>query len=491
MWDKKFSKEGLTFDDVLLIPSHSSHSPRNVDTAIEISANHKLNIPLISSCMDTVTESSTAIAIARQGGLGIIHRNMEIGKQAEEVDRVKRSESGVISNPFHLHPGDKIHQAEALMAKYRISGVPIVDQQKKLVGIVTNRDLRFVEDYDLPVEDVMTEKNLITAPVGTTLQEAKVILRKHRIEKLPLVDVDGVLCGLITIKDLEKAMCFPTSAKDQQGRLLVGAAVGVGEDSIPRTEALLDAQVDVVVVDAAHGHARSVLSGIEKLRSRYPNLAIMAGSVTTARATKDLVSAGATMIRVGMGPGAACTTRIVAGIGVPQITAVYDCATEARKHGVSVVADGGIRYSGDIVKAIAAGADAVMIGSLFAGTEESPGDIEIYQGRRSKVYRGMESLGAMRVRSHEGSCYLLHSSKENPSRFVPEGIEGRVSCKGPLADVVHQLVGGLRAGMGYCGACTLRELQEKTEFIRISPSSLRESHPHDVQITKETPNYKI
>ncbi|WP_149454428.1 IMP dehydrogenase [Pasteuria penetrans] len=488
MWSEKFSKEGLTFDDVLLVPNRSTYLPKDVDTTTEIATGQKLHIPLLSSGMDTVTETPTAIALARQGGLGIIHRNMGIDEQAGEVDRVKRSESGVISNPFYLHPEHRVHEAKALMSKYKISGVPIVDRHKKLVGIITNRDLRFIKDYDVSVSEVMTKENLVTASVGTTLQGAEGILQERRIEKLPLVDSDGILCGLITIKDLEKAMRFPTSAKDKQGRLLVGAAVGTGEDTIPRVEALLAAQVDVIVIDTAHGHSQGVLTLVEELRRRYADVTIMAGNVATAEATRDLITAGATIIKVGMGPGSICTTRIIAGIGIPQITAIYDCAAEARKHGVSIVADGGIRYSGDIVKAIAAGADAVMIGSLFAGTEESPGDTEIYQGRRFKVYRGMGSHGAMRSGSKDR---YFQSGEMDTSKLVPEGVEGRVPYKGPLADTVHQLMGGLRAGMGYCGVGNLRQLQNQTKFIRISPASLYESHPHGVQITKETSNYNI
>ena len=485
MWEEKFAKEGLTFDDVLLIPAKSDVLPKDVDVSTRLGEGIRLNIPLISAEMDTVTEAPMAIAIARQGGLGIIHKNMKIEEQAEEVDRVKRSESGVITKPFYLHPEHKVYDAEALMSKYRISGVPIVDKERKLVGILTNRDMRFIRDYSTPISEVMTKENLVTAPVGTTLKEAEEILQKHKIEKLPLVDERGVLKGLITIKDIEKATLFPNAAKDAQGRLLAGAAVGVSSDTFKRAAALVEAEVDVLVVDTAHGHSRGVLETVAELRRRYPDLCIVGGNVATAEGTRDLIEAGASVVKVGIGPGSICTTRVVAGIGVPQITAIYDCATVARQYGVPIIADGGIRYSGDIVKAIAAGADAVMLGSLFAGTEEAPGESEIFQGRRFKVYRGMGSLGAMQAGS--GDRYF----QENVKKLVPEGIEGRVPYKGPLADTVFQLVGGLRAGMGYCGVRNLQELKEKTRFIRITGASLRESHPHDVQITKEAPNYHI
>ncbi|MFS8611033.1 inosine-5'-monophosphate dehydrogenase [Planifilum fulgidum] len=485
MWEEKFAKEGLTFDDVLLIPAKSDVLPKDVDVSTRLGEGIRLNIPLISAGMDTVTEAPMAIAIARQGGLGIIHKNMKIEEQAEEVDRVKRSESGVITKPFYLHPEHKVYDAEALMSKYRISGVPIVDKERKLVGILTNRDMRFIRDYSTPISEVMTKENLVTAPVGTTLKEAEEILQKHKIEKLPLVDERGVLKGLITIKDIEKATLFPNAAKDAQGRLLAGAAVGVSSDTFKRAAALVEAEVDVLVVDTAHGHSRGVLETVAELRRRYPDLCIVGGNVATAEGTRDLIEAGASVVKVGIGPGSICTTRVVAGIGVPQITAIYDCATVARQYGVPIIADGGIRYSGDIVKAIAAGADAVMLGSLFAGTEEAPGESEIFQGRRFKVYRGMGSLGAMQAGS--GDRYF----QENVKKLVPEGIEGRVPYKGPLADTVFQLVGGLRAGMGYCGVRNLQELKEKTRFIRITGASLRESHPHDVQITKEAPNYHI
>ncbi|BCU80227.1 inosine-5'-monophosphate dehydrogenase [Polycladomyces abyssicola] len=485
MWDDKFAKEGLTFDDVLLIPNKTDVLPRDVDVSTKLTDKIRLNIPLISAGMDTVTEAPMAIALARQGGIGIIHKNMKIEEQAEEVDRVKRSESGVITNPFYLHPDHKVYEAEELMSKYRISGVPIVDEKRKLVGIITNRDLRFVHDYSTPISEVMTKENLVTAPVGTTLKEAEGILQKHKIEKLPLVDENGVLKGLITIKDIEKATLFPHAAKDEQGRLLAGAAVGVSQDTFKRAAALVEAEVDVLVVDTAHGHSKGVLETVAKLREMFPDLVIIAGNVATAEGTRDLIEAGASIVKVGIGPGSICTTRIVAGIGVPQITAIYDCATVAREYGVPIIADGGIRYSGDIVKAIAAGAHAVMLGSLFAGCEESPGESEIYQGRRFKVYRGMGSLGAMQAGSKD------RYFQENVRKLVPEGIEGRVPYKGPVADTVYQLIGGLRAGMGYCGVKNLDELRENTRFIRITNASLRESHPHDIQITKEAPNYHL
>ena len=485
MWEEKFSKEGLTFDDVLLIPAKSEVLPKDVEVSTRLGEGIRLNIPLISAGMDTVTEAPMAIAIARQGGIGIIHKNMKIEEQAEEVDRVKRSESGVITKPFYLHPEHKVYDAEALMSKYRISGVPIVDKERKLVGILTNRDMRFIRDYSTPISEVMTKENLVTAPVGTTLKEAEEILQKHKIEKLPLVDERGVLKGLITIKDIEKATLFPNAAKDAQGRLLAGAAVGVSSDTFKRAAALVEAEVDVLVVDTAHGHSRGVLETVAELRRRYPDLCIVGGNVATAEGTRDLIEAGASVVKVGIGPGSICTTRVVAGIGVPQVTAIYDCATVARQYGVPIIADGGIRYSGDIVKAIAAGADAVMLGSLFAGTEEAPGESEIFQGRRFKVYRGMGSLGAMQAGSRD------RYFQENEKKLVPEGIEGRVPYKGPLADTVFQLVGGLKAGMGYCGVKNLQELKEKTRFIRVTGASLRESHPHDVQITKEAPNYHV
>ncbi|MEV2325526.1 IMP dehydrogenase [Paenibacillus larvae] len=485
MWEAKFAKEGLTFDDVLLVPRKSEVFGKEIDISSELSPNVKLNIPFLSSAMDTVTEAAMAIAMAREGGIGIIHKNMSIDQQAEEVDRVKRSESGVITNPFSLTPDHHVYDAEALMAKYRISGVPIVNEQNKLVGILTNRDLRFVHDFSIQIKEVMTHDNLVTAPVGTTLEQAEVILQQHKIEKLPLVDEHNELKGLITIKDIEKAIQFPNSAKDAQGRLLVGAAVGVSKDVMERTAALVKAGVDVVVLDSAHGHHINILNTVKRIREQYPDLTIIAGNVATAEGTRDLIEAGASIIKVGIGPGSICTTRVIAGIGVPQITAIYDCATAAREYNVPIIADGGIKFSGDVVKAIAAGASAVMLGSMFAGTEESPGEFEIYQGRRFKVYRGMGSLGAMK----EGSKDRYF--QENESKLVPEGIEGRVAYKGPLEDTIFQLVGGLRSGMGYCGAKNISELINDTTFVKITGAGLKESHPHNVHITKEAPNYSL
>jgi IMP dehydrogenase len=485
VWETKFAKEGLTFDDVLLMPRKSDVLPREVDVSTRLSSKLKLNIPLMSAGMDTVTESQLAIAIAREGGIGVIHKNMTISQQAEEVDRVKRSESGVITNPFSLTPEHHVYDAEELMSKFRISGVPIVNEANKLVGILTNRDLRFVHDYSIKIKEVMTRDNLVTAPVGTTLQQAEGILQKHKIEKLPLVDENYELKGLITIKDIEKAIQFPNAAKDPQGRLVVGAAVGISKDTMERVTALVQAGVDLIVVDSAHGHQRNILNAVASIRSTYPELVIVAGNVATAEATRDLIEAGASVVKVGIGPGSICTTRVIAGIGVPQITAIYDCAMAARPYNIPVIADGGIKYSGDLTKAIAAGASAIMIGSLFAGTEESPGESEIYQGRRFKVYRGMGSIGAMKDGSKD------RYFQENESKLVPEGIEGRVAYKGPLADTIHQLIGGLRSGMGYCGTANLEQLKEDTQFVRISGAGLRESHPHDVQITKEAPNYSL
>lgn len=483
----KIVKEGLTFDDVLLIPARSEVLPREVNTRTRLTGSISLNIPIISAGMDTVTESRMAIAIAREGGIGIIHKNMSIRRQAEEVDRVKRSESGVIVDPFYLSPDNQIIEAENLMAKYRISGVPIVDNEKRLVGIITNRDLRFVKDYDQPIKDVMTSTGLVTAPVGTTVDEAKEALQEHKIEKLPLVDENNVLKGLITIKDIEKAEKFPIAAKDSQGRLLVGAAVGITQDMEDRVRALVEAEVDVVVVDTAHGHSLGVLNAIEIIKKRWPELIVIAGNVATASGTEDLINAGADVVKVGIGPGSICTTRVVAGVGVPQITAISDCAEKAHEYNIPIIADGGIKYSGDIVKALAAGADTVMIGSLLAGTEESPGEMEIYKGRSYKVYRGMGSMGAMQ----EGSKDRYFQEQTEAAKLVPEGIEGRVPYKGSLADTIFQLVGGIRAGMGYCGTKTIKELREKSKFIRITAAGLRESHPHDIRITKEAPNYSV
>ena len=487
MWESKFAKEGLTFDDVLLVPAKSEVLPKDVDLSVHLTDTLQLNVPIISAGMDTVTEAAMAISMARQGGLGIIHKNMSIEQQAEQVDKVKRSESGVITNPFFLTPEHQVFDAEHLMGKYRISGVPIVNnlEEKILVGILTNRDLRFISDYSIPISDVMTKENLVTAPVGTTLGEAEKILQKYKIEKLPLVDETGVLKGLITIKDIEKVIEFPNSAKDSQGRLVVGAAVGVTADSMIRVAKLVEAGVDVLVVDTAHGHSQGVIDTVRKIREEFPSVNIIAGNVATAEATRELIEAGANIIKVGIGPGSICTTRVVAGVGVPQITAVYDCATEARKHGVAIIADGGIKYSGDIVKALAAGGHVVMLGSMLAGTSESPGETEIFQGRRFKVYRGMGSVGAMEKGSKD------RYFQEDNKKFVPEGIEGRVPYKGPVGETIYQMVGGLRSGMGYCGAKNLEELRENAQFVKMTGAGLRESHPHDVQITKESPNYSI
>ena len=475
-------RDGLTFDDVLLVPARSEVLPKEVDLSVQLTKNIRLNIPILSAAMDTVTDSRMAIAMAREGGLGIIHKNMSIEEQASQVDKVKRSEHGVITDPFYLSPENLIRDAEALMSRYRISGVPIT-RNGKLVGILTNRDLRFETDYERPIGEVMTSENLITAPEGTTLEEAKEILAKHRIEKLPILDWEGNLRGLITIKDIEKTQKYPNSAKDSNGRLLCGAAVGVTTDVFDRIDALLAAKADVINIDTAHGHSTGVLKQVEAIRKRYPDITLFAGNVATAAATHDLISAGADVVKVGIGPGSICTTRVVAGIGVPQITAISDCAEEADKHGIRIIADGGIKYSGDITKALAAGGSCVMLGSLLAGTEESPGAMEIYQGRSFKVYRGMGSLGAMA----EGSKDRYF--QEGAKKLVPEGVEGRVPYKGTLADTIFQMVGGLRSGMGYCGAKTVEDLRTKSEFIRITGAGLAESHPHDISITKESPNY--
>lgn len=489
MREDKFAKEGLTFDDVLLVPAESEVLPNQVDLSVDLTPNLKLKSPFISAGMDTVTEAKMAIAMARQGGFGVIHKNMSIEQQAEEVDRVKRSESGVITNPFFLTPEHQVYDAEHLMGKYRISGVPIVNNidEQKLVGILTNRDLRFIEDYSILISEVMTSEQLVTAPVGTTLGEAEKLLQKYKIEKLPLVDDQGMLKGLITIKDIEKVIEFPNAAKDAQGRLIVAAAVGVTGDAMKRIEKLVDAGVDAIVIDTAHGHSKGVLDQLKAIREAYPDLAIIAGNVATAEGTKALIEAGASVVKVGIGPGSICTTRVVAGVGVPQITAVYDCALAAKEYGVPVIADGGIKYSGDIVKALAAGAHAVMLGSIFAGTSESPGETEIFQGRQYKVYRGMGSVGAMQA----GSKDRYFQSESDNKKLVPEGIEGRIAYKGPLGDTFHQLAGGLRSGMGYCGAKTLDNLRNDAQFVRITGAGLRESHPHDVQITKEAPNYFV
>ncbi|MFC4354702.1 IMP dehydrogenase [Chryseomicrobium palamuruense] len=487
MWESKFQREGLTFDDVLLVPAKSEVLPKDVDLSVQLTDRIKVNIPIISAGMDTVTEAKMAIAMARQGGLGIIHKNMSIDEQAEQVETVKRSENGVITDPFFLTPEHQVYDAEHLMGKYRISGVPIVnnENEQKLVGIITNRDLRFIQDYSLKIDDVMTKENVVTAPVGTTLEEAEKVLQQYKIEKLPLVDEAGILKGLITIKDIEKVIEFPNAAKDEQGRLLVGAAVGVTKDTMMRVEKLVKAHVDVITIDTAHGHSQGVMETVKEIRAAYPDLAIIAGNVATAEATRELIEAGADIIKVGIGPGSICTTRVVAGVGVPQITAVYDCATEARKHGKAIIADGGIKYSGDIVKALAAGGHVVMLGSILAGTSESPGETEIFQGRRFKVYRGMGSIGAMERGSKD------RYFQEDAKKLVPEGIEGRLPYKGPLSDTIHQLTGGIRSGMGYCGAHNLEKLRNEAQFIKMTGAGLRESHPHDVQITKEAPNYSI
>ena len=489
MWETKFQKEGYTFDDVLLIPAESHVLPNDVDLKVQLAKNLLLKIPLMSASMDTVTDSTMAIAIARQGGLGVIHKNMSIEAQAEEVHKVKRSESGVILNPFFLTPKHSVQEAEKLMAKYHISGVPIVESfdNQKLVGILTNRDLRFITDYSIEIEEVMTKEPLITAPVGTSLKEAESILQRHKIEKLPLVDEKGNLSGLITIKDIEKVIEFPNSAKDKHGRLLVAAAVGITSDTFERTKALLEAGADAIVIDTAHGHSEGVIRKIKEIRETFPDATLIAGNVATAEGTRALFEVGVDVVKVGIGPGSICTTRVVAGVGVPQVTAIYDAATVAREYGKAIIADGGIKYSGDIVKAIAAGGHVVMLGSLLAGTDESPGEFEIYQGRRFKTYRGMGSLAAM----ENGSSDRYFQSKNEANKRVPEGIEGRVAYKGAASDIIFQMIGGLRSGMGYVGAHNLEELRENTQFIRMSGAGLRESHPHDVQITKEAPNYSV
>lgn len=488
-WETKFQKEGYTFDDVLLIPAESHVLPNDVDLHVQLAKNIRLNIPLMSASMDTVTDSTMAIAIARQGGLGVIHKNMSIAEQAEAVHKVKRSESGVIINPFFLTPSHKVQDAEDLMAKYRISGVPIVDdlETRHLVGILTNRDLRFISDYSILIDEVMTKEDLVTAPVGTSLKDAEAILQKHKIEKLPLVDDKGCLAGLITIKDIEKVIEFPNSAKDEHGRLLVAAAVGITSDTFERAKALLDAGADAIVIDTAHGHSAGVIRKIKEIRETFPDATLIAGNVATGEGTRALFEVGVDVVKVGIGPGSICTTRVVAGVGVPQITAIYDAATVAKEFGKAIIADGGIKYSGDIAKAIAAGGHAVMLGSMLAGTDESPGEFEIFQGRRFKTYRGMGSLAAM----ENGSGDRYFQAKNEANKRVPEGIEGRVAYKGSAADIIFQMVGGLRSGMGYVGAHNLEELRENTQFVRMSGAGLRESHPHDVQITKEAPNYSI
>ena len=481
---EKFLKEGLTFDDVLLIPAKSDVLPKDISVNTRLTKDITLNTPLMTAAMDTVTEARMAIAIAREGGIGVIHKNMSIEAQADQVDRVKRSENGVIVDPFFLSPEHTVADANELMGKYKISGVPIC-RDGKLVGILTNRDMRFLTDFSQVIGDVMTKENLVTAPVGTTMEQAQEILRRHRIEKLPIVDENGYLKGLITIKDIEKAVKYPLSARDKKGRLLCAAAIGVTSDVLDRAAALVDAQVDALVLNSAHGHSQNILNAVSKVKAAFPSVSLIAGNIATASAAEALIDAGADAIKVGIGPGSICTTRVVAGIGVPQITAVYDAACAAAKYGIPVIADGGIKYSGDITKAIAAGADVVMIGSLVAGCEESPGDTEIYQGRQFKVYRGMGSLGAMAKGSKD------RYFQEDNKKLVPEGVEGRVPYKGTLSETVYQLMGGLRAGMGYCGCGSIPELQKKGQFVRITGAGLKESHPHDIHITKEAPNYSI
>jgi IMP dehydrogenase len=475
--------EALSFDDVLLLPNHSEVLPDQVDVSTTLVGNIRLRIPIVSSPMDTVTESRMAIALAREGGVGVIHRNMPIEKQALEVDRVKRSEHGVIWDPIYLSPNHTVRDALELMERYHISGVPITDEEGYLVGILTNRDIRFETNFDRPIHEVMTSENLITAPVGTSLEEAEKILQKHKIEKLPIVDERGKLRGLITIKDLLKIRQHPNATKDDKGRLVVGAAVGPMRDPVERARALADAGVDFIVIDSAHGHSQGVLNAVRMIKRALPDLLVIAGNVATREGVRALAEAGADAIRVGLGAGSICTTRVVAGVGVPQLYAVMECAAEAQKWNLPIIADGGIRYSGDIVKALAAGASAVMLGNLLAGCEESPGEIEIFRNRAYKVYRGMGSVAAMR----QGSSDRYYQT--DPRKIVPEGVEGRVPYRGPLSETVHQLVGGLRSGMGYVGARNLQELREKARFIRITNSGLRESHPHSVSITREPPNY--
>lgn len=484
MREDKFGKQGLTFDDVLLIPAHSDVLPRDVDVRTHLTQNVTLNIPVMSAGMDTVTEAEMAIAMAREGGIGVIHKNMSIDEQAREVKLVKRSEHGIIVDPIYLAPDNTLSDADELMNKYHISGVPITENSK-LVGIITNRDMRFETDLSRPISDIMTSKGLITAPEHTTMEEAKRILQAHRIEKLPLVDDNGHLKGLITIRDIEKMRKFPNSNKDSDGRLKVAAAIGVTSDVEDRVEALLDAKADVLVIDTAHGHSEGVLQTIRRLRKAFPHLELIAGNVATYDATKALIEAGVSAVKVGIGPGSICTTRVIAGIGVPQITAIYDCAKAAEGTGIPIIADGGIQYSGDIAKALGAGASCVMLGNLLAGTEEAPGEMIIYQGKNYKSYRGMGSLGAMQAGSKD------RYFQQNAKKLVPEGIEGRIPYKGHVSDVLFQLIGGLRASMGYCGAKNIKAMNEDTQFIQITGAGLRESHPHDVSITKEAPNYSV
>ena len=484
VFEQKFLKQGITFDDVLLIPAESNVVPGEVELGTNLTKKIKLKVPLMSSAMDTVTESRMAIAVAREGGIGVIHKNMSIASQCAEVDKVKRSENGVITNPFWLGPGHTLAEADELMGKYRISGVPICDQGK-LIGIITNRDMKFETDMNQLIDNVMTKDNLVTAPEGTTLQEAREILRRHKIEKLPIVDKDFHLKGLITIKDIDKAQVYPNSARDDKGRLLVGAAIGATPDVLDRVAALVEAGADVLCLDSAHGHSQNILECVKRIKSLYPNVQLIAGNVATAAGTRALIEAGADCVKIGIGPGSICTTRVVAGIGVPQITAVFDAAQVAAEYDVPIIADGGIKYSGDIAKAIAAGANVVMLGSLLAGCEESPGDTEVYQGRQFKVYRGMGSLGAMSKGSKD------RYFQQNNKKLVPEGVEGRVPYKGQVSDTIYQMMGGLRAGMGYCGCGTVDELRHNAQFTQITSAGLKESHPHDIYITKEAPNYTI
>lgn len=489
-WDTKFLKKGYTFDDVLLIPTESHVLPNEVNMQTKLAKNLTLNIPIITAAMDTVTDSKMAIAIARAGGLGVIHKNMSIIEQAEEVRKVKRSENGVIIDPFFLTPEQSVSEAEELMQRYRISGVPIVEtlENRKLVGIITNRDMRFISDYHTPISEHMTSEELVTAPVGTDLETAERILHEHRIEKLPLVDENGRLSGLITIKDIEKVIEFPIAAKDEFGRLLVAGAVGVTSDTFDRAKALFDAGADAIVIDTAHGHSAGVLRKIAEIRATFPDKTLIAGNIATAEGARALYDAGVDVVKVGIGPGSICTTRVVAGVGVPQITAIYDAAAVAREYGKTIIADGGIKYSGDIVKALAAGGNAVMLGSMFAGTDEAPGETEIYQGRKFKTYRGMGSIAAMKKGS---SDRYFQGSVNEANKLVPEGIEGRVAYKGAAADIVFQMLGGIRSGMGYVGAATIKDLHNNAQFIEMSGAGLIESHPHDVQITNEAPNYSV
>lgn len=482
---ERFVGEGLTYDDVLLVPAESSVLPADINLATRLTKKIALNIPFMSSAMDTVTEYRMAIALAREGGIGVIHKNMSIDAQAEQVDLVKRSENGVITNPFSLTADRSIGEADQLMAKFRISGVPIVDEAGKLIGIITNRDMKFEEDMSRPISDVMTRDNLITGHIGTTLAEAKKVLQANKIEKLPLVDKDGKLAGLITIKDIEKALTYPNSAKDSHGRLLCAAAIGVTSDVLDRVRALVDVGVDVLTLDSAHGHSHNIINAVTIIKEQFPDVQLIAGNVATAEGTEALIKAGADCVKVGIGPGSICTTRVVAGIGVPQLTAVLECAEMGDKYGIPVIADGGIKYSGDIVKALAAGASVVMLGSLLAGCEESPGETEVYQGRQFKVYRGMGSLSAMAKGSKD------RYFQENNKKLVPEGVEGRVPYRGPVSETIYQMTGGLRSGMGYTGSPDIDTLRTKSRFVKITGAGLKESHPHDIYITKEAPNYTV